>query len=164
MPSSLRLQLFISAAICAVFPASYMVLPFQVLMLMFLCPRRVFCLVVSFCLWISPHGVLRLPFGGPSLPEFEKSWVNLVCVFVAPVFLHGSVANPAQNPLDPESRWFSVWVYLPLVRVSSYLKALWTRLFPLSLSYLSITRATNGDMLTCWQNLFETVGINSKFC
>lgn len=70
-------------------------------LLMFLGPRRIFGLVVSFWLWISPHGILRLPFGEPSLPEFKKSWLNHVCVSVAIAFLHGRVANPAQNPLDP---------------------------------------------------------------
>lgn len=45
---------------------------------------------------------------------------GLVCGSVAPVFLHGRVANPAQNPLDPEDRWFSVEVILPLVTISIY--------------------------------------------
>lgn len=63
-------------------------------------------------------------------------------------------ANPAQNPLDPEDRWFSVRDFLSLDTVYTYLKALETRLLPLSLNYLSITRATNGEVwhVTYWQN------------
>lgn len=69
---------------------------------------------------------------------------GIVCVIVAP-FLHGRVATPEQSPLNPEDRWSSVGVALPLVTISSYRKALETRLLLLSLSfmYLSITRDTN---------------------
>lgn len=99
----------------AVFTASYMVLTFQVPMLMFLGPRRVNSLTVSFCLWLSPHGVPSLPFGEPSLLELEKSWWNLVCVSVELVCLHGRVAYPAQNPLEPEDRCFLLGFFLNLL-------------------------------------------------
>ena len=63
----------ISAATCAAFPASYMVLTFHVAMVVvFLVDRRVVGTLASFRLW-TPHVIL--PAGaGPFSPRTGVSW------------------------------------------------------------------------------------------
>lgn len=115
-------------------------------MLMFLGPQRVFSLVVSFLLRFLPHGVLRLPFGKPSLQEFEKSLLNLLCVSVAPVYFYMVGFLTLRKPLNPWASGFMFGFSSPLVTIFSYLKGPEARLLPQSLSYVSITWATNGEV------------------
>ncbi len=97
MPKTASLFLLISAATCAVFPASYMVRTFQDPILIILVERRVVGDVASSRL--SPLRVMFLRSEDPSSSGTEFSKCSLFDVFVTDLFLQVRVVSPELNHL-----------------------------------------------------------------
>ena len=99
----------------------------------------------------------------PILPLVQLS---SALVSVAVDFLYVRVADPEQNPLDSEDQWFSVRVFLPLGHKFQLFQGAGDSPFA---TVTQLPKHFQGHQnvevwhVTCWQNLFETVGINSKF-
>ena len=106
IPSKVSLLFLISAATCAVFPFSNMVLTFHApMVVVVLVEMMVVCLAASRS-WLSLPGVISSPAEDSSSPRTEMSFgFSLVCVFVAVCFFYREgVLGPSPNP-PPFSSW-----------------------------------------------------------
>lgn len=154
-PSTIILYLVISFATCAAFP-TYRVMMFQLPILEFALIDRGFVGELASC-WLSPAHVVS-----SSCKPSSGYWSRSRCsVSVALCFFYELGCYHHAKPAESEDRLFSARVFLPLVTCSGYLKALDARLSPLSHNF----RGHNGEVwhVACWQNLFETLGINLIF-